>query len=347
MKKTFVIIAAVLLTTACGQKKSAVVEEPKVLTKTEAVTARTIEQAEEFTAEIQPWVENSVAPAAQGVHIDRILVDVGAKVGKGQLLMTLDPTQYNQQRVLLQTAQNDYNRLKPVFEAGGISAQQFEQAKAQLDIQRETTANLQKNIRVVSPISGVVTARNNDPGDLYTGAPVLHVMQIDPVKVIVNITEQFFPYVKVNMPVDVRVEVFPDQIFKGTVSRIHPALDPATRTFTVEVKVPNRGEVLRPGMYSRTTFNMGEKAGILVPDVSILKQTGSSERYLYVIQGDSAVRRSVKVGRQVGDRVDILSGVAVGEQVAVTGLSKMSDGAKVEVRNDDAGVDKNEIEQAL
>ena len=192
-------------------------------------------------------------------------------------------------------------------------------------------ANLKKNIELRSPITGVVTARNNEAGDLFMNQPILHVMQINPVKVIANIPEQFFPAVKVGMPVDLKLEVFPDRTLAGRVSLIQPALDAATRTFTVEVTVPNGGEVLHPGMFARTIFNMGEKEGVMGPDVAVQKQVGSSERYLYVIKDGKAERRRVTQGRQSGSRIDILSGVEEGEAVAVTAFSRLDDGVEVEI----------------
>ena len=336
MKRIVILGFAVALLAGCtGKKTAAVTEEKGVLTKTARATAATVRLTEEFTSEIEPYKENDITPAASGVHIDKIYVEVGDPVREGQLIVTLDPTQYTQQLVQLKTVEDDYNRLLPVYEAGGISAQQIEQAKAQLDVQREVVANLKKNIEVRSPISGVVTARNYESGDLFAQQPILHIMQIDPLKVIANISEQYFSNVKVGMPVKLTVDIFPDEEFTGTVSLIYPALDPTTRTFKVEVKVPNAKRTLRPGMYARTTFDMGSKEGVMVPDVAVQKQVGSAERYLYVIEGDSvAERRSIKVGRQVGDRVDILSGVEPGEQVAVTALSKLFDGAKVDIKKD-------------
>lgn len=336
MKRIVILGFAVALLAGCtGKKTAAVTEEKGVLTKTARATAATVRLTEEFTSEIEPYKENDITPAASGVHIDKIYVEVGDPVREGQLIVTLDPTQYTQQLVQLKTVEDDYNRLLPVYEAGGISAQQIEQAKAQMDVQREVVANLKKNIEVRSPISGVVTARNYESGDLFAQQPILHIMQIDPLKVIANISEQYFSNVKVGMPVKLTVDIFPDEEFTGTVSLIYPALDPTTRTFKVEVKVPNAKRTLRPGMYARTTFDMGSKEGVMVPDVAVQKQVGSAERYLYVIEGDSvAERRSIKVGRQVGDRVDILSGVEPGEQVAVTALSKLFDGAAVDVKKD-------------
>ncbi len=331
------MLFAAVASTACVSRTTTtdVAADPRVLTKSAAVETAAVRLTEEFTSEIEPYKENDITPAAAGVHIDRILVEVGDKVQAGQLLVTLDPTQYTQARVQLKTVEDDYNRLLPVYKAGGISAQQIEQAKAQLDVQREVVANLKKNIEVRSPISGVVTARNYESGDLFAAQPILHVMQIDPLKVVVNISEQYFPNVRLGMPVELMVDIFPDKTFTGAVSLIYPALDPATRTFKVEVRVPNADRTLRPGMYARTIFDLGEKQGALVPDVAIQKQVGTAERYLYVIVGDSvAERRAVKPGRQVGDRVDVLSGVEPGEQVAVTALSKLFDGAKVTIKQD-------------
>lgn len=337
MKKIMMLAAGAVLMAGCGGGRNAVVEEsdPRVLTRSAVAEGTTVRLTEAFTSEIEPFRENDITPAASGVHIERILVDVGDEVRAGQLLVTLDPTQYTQQLVQLKTVEDDYRRLLPVYEAGGISAQQIEQAKAQLDVQREVVSNLKRNIEVLSPITGVVTARNYESGDLFAQQPILHVMQIDPLKVIVNISEQYFRNVQVGMPVRLSVEIFPEREFTGRVSLIYPALDAATRTFKVEVTVPNGDRTLRPGMYARTTFDMGSKSGVLVPDVAVQKQVGSAERYLYVIAGDSvAERRSVEVGRQVGDRVDVLRGVEAGEQVAVTALSKLFDGARVEVKQD-------------
>ena len=337
MKKILMMIAAAAMTAGCTGKRTtaSAPEENRVLTRGVVAEETAVRLIEEFTSEIEPYRENDVTPAASGVHIDRILVEVGDAVREGQLVVSLDPTQYTQQLVQLQTIESDYNRLLPVYEAGGISTQQIEQARAQLDVQREVVANLKKNIEVRSPISGVVTARNYESGDLFAQQPILHIMQIDPLKVIVNISEQFFPQVKVGMPVSLYVEIFPEESFTGRVSLIYPALDAATRTFKVEVTVPNGAGRLRPGMYARTSFDMGGKTGVMVPDVAVQKQVGSAERYVYVIVGDTvAERRSVEVGRQIGDRVDILRGVASGEQVAVTALSKLFDGARVEIKED-------------
>ncbi len=333
MKKTLIWMAAALMLTACGQKQQTAetTEEVKVLTKTTTAEQQTISLTEEYTSEVIAYKENDITPAASGVHIDRILVDVGDKVRQGQLLITLNPTQYNQARVNLKVLEDNVNRLKPVYEAGGISAQEFDQVKAQYDVQLEAVENLKKNIEVLSPISGVVTARNNEAGDLFMNQPVLHIMQINPLKVVANIPEQYFANVKRGMEVSLKADAYPEELFKGQVELIHPAINTTTRTFAVEIRVPNASERLRPGMFSRTFFDMGKREAVMVPDVAVQKQVGSSERYLYVIKDGVAERRRVELGRQIGQMVEILSGVEAGEQVAVTALSRLENGVKVEI----------------
>ena len=334
MKRQALLLVAAALAWSCGgnDKTAQKTEEQSIPTKTEAATEEVVLLEERFTSEIRAFRENDITPAAQGVHIDRIRVDVGDRVSAGEVVVELDPTQYNQQMVQLKTIEDDYNRLKPVFEAGGISRQAIDQAKARLDMQREVVANLKKNIEVKSPISGVITARNYESGDLFAQKPVLHIMQIDPLKIVANISERYFPAVKLGDEVGLRVEIFPEERFTGRVSLIYPALDPTTRTFTVEVSVENKQNKLRPGMYAETIFNMGEKQGVMVSDVAVRKQVGSSEKYLYVIVGDSvAERRRVEVGRQSNGKLDILQGVRAGEQIAVTSISKLFDGAPVKV----------------
>ncbi|MBP3426337.1 MAG: efflux RND transporter periplasmic adaptor subunit [Rikenellaceae bacterium] len=332
----FLTLALGTVLVGCGGKQEATTaqtETAKVLVKTETAITQTVAQTEEFTANIEPYKKNYITPAVQGVRIDRILVDVGDRVKKGQLLVEMDPTNYNQQRVNLQNAQDTYDRTKKVFEVGGVSQQQLDQAHNNLTLQKEVIANLEKNIKLLSPINGVVTARNDEAGNLFANQPILQVMQIDRLKVTVNISEQFYPVVKLGTPVKVGVDIFPGEEFDGKVTLIYPAMDAATRTFTVEITIPNASERLRPGMFSRSTFNMGNRESVMISDVAVARQAGTAERYAFVEKDGVAERRVVRLGRQVGNLVEVLSGIEAGEKVIVTGLSKLEQGTPVEVQN--------------
>ena len=340
MKKSFIMIAAVVAMAACTSNQTQTAEttaenvEKAVLVKSATAELRTVNLTETYTSEIKPYKENDVTPAVAGLHISQIKVDVGDHVRKGQVIVVMDQTTLKQQEINLATMQDNYDRMKPVHEAGGISDQQLIQIENQLNLQKEVVDNLRKNSTIVSPLTGIVTARNFESGDLFAQMPILHIMQINQLKVMANISEQYYRTVKVGQKVEIEVDIFPGEVFEGKVSRINPALDAATRTFGVEITIPNAKERLRPGMYARATFNMGERESVMIPDQALQKQVGSSERYVYVIKDGVAEYRFVKDGRRVGNLIEITEGLSAGEVVATTSFTHLMTGKKVEIKNE-------------
>lgn len=333
----FIIAAAAMVACNSNEKSAATddaAEVKAVAVKTSTAELVTVDLMETYTSEILPYKENDITPAAQGLHIDRIMVDVGDRVKAGQVLVTLNRTNLRQLELNMATVQDTYDRMVPVHAAGGVSDQQLTELENTLNLQREMVEHMRKNSEIVSPISGVVTARNFEDGDLFASMPILHIMQIDKLKVMANVSEQYYPVVKVGQKVDITVDIFPGETFEGKVTRINPALDAQTRTFGVEITIPNSNERLRPGMYARATFNMGQRSSVMVDDVAVQKQSGSSERYVYVIKDGVADYRLVRDGRRVDGMVEILSGVEVGEDVATTSFVRLMDGTAVEVVNE-------------
>lgn len=340
MKKSLIMLIAAVAMTACAsnetnkEQTSAEVAEAAVLVKSATAVLQTVDLTETYTSEIKPYKENDITPAVAGLHISQIKVDVGDHVAKGQVIVVMDQTTLKQQEINLATMQDNYDRMLPVHAAGGISDQQIVQLENQLNLQKEVVENLRKNSTIHSPISGVVTARNFEAGDLFAQAPILHIMQINQLKVKANISEQFYTTVKVGQVVTIEVDLFPGEQFEGKVTRINPALDAATRTFGVEITIPNAKERLRPGMFARATFNMGERESVMIPDQALQKQVGSSERYVYVIKDGVAEYRLVKDGRRVGDLIEITEGLEAGEVVATTSFTRLMTGKKVEIKNE-------------
>ncbi len=336
MKTMGALALAAAVMTGCGTKGGktggAADSLKGVDVKTYVTNLETVQNVAEFTGNIEANVVNNIGPNMP-VRINRILVEVGAHVSKGQLLVEMDPANYNQAAVQLSNLETDYNRLKTVYDAGGVSKQQLDQLETQLRVSREQVRTLKDNIELRSPVSGVVTDRYFDAGDLYMTSPngILTVMQINVVKVTMQVSEQFFPQVKKGMGVEVAVDLFPGEAFKGNVSLIYPAINTATRTFTVEVSIPNSNLRLRPGMYCRATIRLGEKQGIMLPDLAVQKQMGTAERYVYVIENGVAHRRTITIGRQIGNRYDVLSGLQAGEEVVISGVSRLAEGTAVNV----------------
>ena len=335
------MLAVAAMMVACGADDSnkqaaadvAAKAKKAVDVKVASATVAQLDVCETYTAELKAIKENNITPAAQGLHIKEILVDVGDTVVEGQVLAKLDDTTLKQLEIQLATTQDTYDRLKPVHNAGGVSEQQFVQTENTLNALKEQLDQLRKNTVITSPISGVVTARNFEEGDLFASMPLFHIMQVDKLKVKVYVSERYFPNVELGQSVNISTDIYPGKVFTANVSRINRVIDPSTRTFEVEVTIPNRDDKfkLAPGMSANATFTMSQRNSVIVPAVAVQKQTGSSDRFVYVVKDGVADYRFVKDGLRVGEFIEILDGVEDGEVVATTGLARLLDGKRVNV----------------
>lgn len=327
------LLAAALLascggTDRTGSAESEVSQKTKV--RVEAVRLVPVEQNATFTATVEADKVNNIAPAMGG-RIRKIYVDVGSPVRQGQAVVAMDAATFSQQETQVATLKRDYARYKELFEVGGISKQQLDQAKTQLDVAETALGNLGENTTLTSPVSGVVTARNYDPGDVAGQLPILTIENMNPVKVKVNVSESFYSRVTKGMPVDVQADALGEDSFRGSVSLIYPTFDPVSHTFPVEIMVPNGDLRLRPGMFARVTMNFGTNERPVLSDKAVLKQVGSNDRYVFVEKDGKAVYTLVQLGVRMDDKYEIVSGLNAGDHVITEGHTDLVDGKEVEV----------------
>lgn len=328
-------LASLLLCTACSggdAGKNEGEKEEKVKVTVASVTARPVDQVEEFTATVEADVKNNIAPSMP-VRIEKIHVEVGMNVKKGQRLVQMDRAGLIQSELQLQNKEIEFQRMDELYKVGGVSKSDWDAMKMALDVAKTSYSNLVENTVLLSPISGVVTARNYDNGDMYSGgAPVLTIEQIAPVKLTIHVSESYFTKIKLGMPVKVRLDVYGEEEFAGKVSLIYPTIDQSSRTFPVEVSLPNSNQRVRPGMFARVTFSLGVLDHVVVPDRAIVKQTGSGERFVYVYNGGKVSYKKVELGRRLGDEYELISGVPSGSQVVIAGQSRLQDGMEVTLK---------------
>ncbi|MBQ2163938.1 MAG: efflux RND transporter periplasmic adaptor subunit [Muribaculaceae bacterium] len=205
-------------------------------------------------------------------------------------------------------------------------------SRTSLGASQRSMQTVQENTILRSPISGVVTARNYDAGDL-PGGPILTIQQMNPLKVVVNVNEEEFPKVRIGMPVSITFDAVPGETFNGSVYTINPEIDQATRTFKVEVTISNGAGKVSAGMFARVKFNYGTVNHIVVPDRAVVKMQGAGTRYVFVYNPNGTVRYvEVKLGQRLGDRYEILSGLSSGDRVVIAGQSRLTDGTKVQLQ---------------
>ncbi len=346
MKKLLYFSVALLpfVLASCGGKAKsneadkAAGERPEPV-ETLALDVQSVARDIEYTATMLAWEEVHYAPAAPG-RIDQILVDVGQQVQKGQLLVQMDQTQYHQALVQLKTLETDFARMDTLHKAGTIAQQQYDQMKSQLEVLRSNVAFLAENVRLTAPFSGVISGKYFQPGEMYSGAPaapigkaaILSLVQIDRLKLLVPISERYFPLISKGMEATVRCDIYPDKTFIGKVFNVYPVIDPLSRTFNIEISVDNRERLLRPGMFSRVSLDLDKEQALLLPANAILKLQGSNDRYLFIEENGVAKRIPVTIGKRINDLVEVNSSVLkAGDHLIVKGQGRLLDGMKVEV----------------
>lgn len=329
------VIILVFVSAACTGKKSEPdsvnQEDNRPIVKTMQVISKPVNQIGEYTGTIEAKIKNNIAPQAP-IRIARIFVEIGDRVRKGQRVVQMDAANLTQLELQLNNHKTEFNRIDELYKVGGISKSEWDAAKTTLDISASTYKNMLENTYLLSPISGVISARNYDRGDLYNGSvPVLTVEQINPAKLFLNLSESHFSQVKLNDVIDVRLDVYPEDLFAGKISLIYPTIDPTTRTFTVEVEIPNQESKVRPGMYARAILNYGTDNRVVVPDLAVIKQVGSGDRYVYVYKDGRVYYNKVQLGQRLGSEYELISGVNNNDLVVVAGQSKLQDGIEVQI----------------
>ncbi|MFW5793441.1 MAG: efflux RND transporter periplasmic adaptor subunit [Bacteroidota bacterium] len=334
------LVLAGLFFSSCNIKQEETSEEEsKVLVELTTIETETIIKELEYTGVVQAW-EDAYIGAASPARIEKIFVDVGDRVSKGQKLVQMDRTHLYQAKVQMDNLKNDLDRLEALLEEGAVTQQNYDQLKAQYEIAKSNYNNLAVNTEIKSTLDGVVTGRYYSDGEIFSMSPgpagkpaIISVDQLNPVKVLIGVSENNFLNIKEGQDVKIVADIFGGKVFKGKVYKIHPKIDRATGTFPLEIKIDNPQYELLAGMFVRAKLNLGETTGVIVPSLAVLKQVGSNERYVFVVEDGIAVRKTVELGKKIDDNLEIISGVKAGEKLVIKGQHNLTHQDEVHVVN--------------
>jgi HlyD family secretion protein len=307
----------------------------------------------------------AVAPRAAG-RLQEISVKLGDRVNRGQRIAQIEDFEIKEQvkqqeaaqevsqatirqrEADLQLAKTNVERSRSLFERQLLPRQtlddnearyqsavasvdlakaQNNQSKARLD---ELKINLANTI-ITSPVTGFVARRAVDPGAFVgQNAPVVDVVDVTSVRLVANVVEKDLKQLQRGDSTVVEVDAYPGETFKGRIARVSPVLDPATRTAPIEVEIPNPDFRLKPGMYARVGVVTETKKDALVAPANAVIDLGG-RRGVFQVLNNAAVFRAVQVGTEQLDKVEILGGIAEGEQVITTGAGALRDGDRVQL----------------
>jgi RND family efflux transporter MFP subunit len=309
----------------------------------------------ELPGTLQGFVQAPVAARAGG-YLRRWTRDIGSRVAQGELLAEIDTPELDQQlsqalaarqqtAASVDLAKSTVERWEALRKRDAVSQQELEerrsayaQARANLaaaDANVERLRELQSFKRVVAPFAGVITRRNVDVGDLIDGSgrPLFLLSQTDPLRVYVNVPQSYAHLVRTGLPATVAQAEMRGRSFSGQVARTAAAIDTATRTMQVEVSLPNKDGALMPGAFVQVTLHLPASNGITIPFNALLFRADGVS--VAAIDPDGTVRlRRVKLGRNYGDAVEVLAGLAGNEQLVLNPSDSLAEGDKVQVAED-------------
>jgi len=318
----------------------------------------TIELAGWIKAEKIADIRSKVAGRIESLQFDAddgatVAVEEGLVVKKGQQLAVIDHDVYLAQleaaradveagKVELADAEREEKRMVGLYEGGSATEQSKDKAvtAAKLAIARLALAraNLKlaevnlRELRIVSPIDGIITARHIDEGNLInTGDRIVTVAKLDTVKVVVAAAERYSLAISAGTPVRVKVDAFGERVFKTEVYSVYPALEEQTHTVQIEIRINNDEFLLKPGMFARVTLIVQRKDNVVVVPRDVVLGGKVDEPYVYVVEDDVASKRLVKMGIIQGEICEITDGLQTGEKLVVNGMHYLTDGTAVEV----------------
>ena len=336
MKRYTILTICILAALLAGCKQQAKKETKSAADRVELVETTVLHPVEvmrtiEVSTTLEGYQKMAVAPGVTG-RIEHIYVDVGSRVGRGATLVRMDQQQYNTTKLTFANLALELNRLETLVASGAVSQQTYDQTKLSYDQTEESLRFLAANTYVRAQFPGVISAKNYEDGELYSGQAILELTQINTLKALMSIPETYYPMVKAGMKVDIRSEIYPDTVFPATIEIVYPTIDAASHTFNVKVKIPNGDERLRPGMYVHTSLEMGKSTALLMPYQSVQKLTGANDRYIYLNNDGVAKRVFVQMGQRFDDKIEVLSEeIQEGVEVVTTGAEKLVDGCKLNV----------------
>ena len=363
------LVLALGLLAGCGGQDAGEGDEQEtgVPVAVAAVELGVLDDASTITGKLEAQESARVVPSGAGGKVARVNVDIGDRVTRGQTLVELENTlqaagvsqaeagvvMAESQLRLAETNYSisaaNYERGKLLFQENALAKAQFESQyelpyiQAQESFEKTAPAGLEQaraglksaqeayqQTLIKSPLSGVVTARGVNPGEMASAAmPVLTVVNLDKVVVQANVSENQVNELKPNQEVLVKISAVSGEPLTGVITNIALASDPQTRAYPVKIQIENSEHLLKPGMFAEVQLTREREKSLLVPREAVL--VGVERTTVWVIEDSTAKMREVTVGPSDGKQIVVTSGLEAEEQVVISGQDNLSDGVAVRV----------------
>ncbi len=322
-----------------SEAETAVVAEQNTNVAVRSAVAELKELSSQYTSSstFAPKQEVMLSADANGL-VRRVLVDEGAVVKAGQTLAVIDGNKLNvdlaNAEAVYKNAESEYERFQKAFQTGGVTQQQVDQMRLQLENARNNYRSTQiaaSDLNIKSSFPGIVNKRNIEPGVYVNpGKELFEIVDVSSLKLKVNVDEKNVGSLKLGQTVKVTAQILSDKTFEGKITFIAPKAD-SSLNFPVELEIKNNNSNdLKAGMYGTAHFGSDQKIeALVVPRNAFVGSISSGQ--VFVIDGDKVKLVKVATGRSFGNDIEILSGIEQGTQVVVSGQINLSDGTAVQI----------------
>jgi membrane fusion protein (multidrug efflux system) len=345
------LCAGVMLNTGCKKQEQKVEKEKAVNVRVWTAETRSLRPFVESIGTLKAYDEVAVSSELDGI-LKAIHVDEGSLVSRGQLIAEIKETDYRlageqatavlkQVQASLDNAKLEYQRKETLYKEELVTKQQFddiaarlavaqgdvERAKAGVDLAREKLAKT----KIFAPMAGSILTKKATDGDyIRNGTLLVSIVRTDLLKLAFTISEKDVGALRTGQNVAFFVDTFPGREFKGQLKTIYPGLDERTRSLQVEAVVANSDRSLKPGFFARVTLYTGTpKETVVVPITALLYDNSTTK--LFVVEGDRAKERKVRIGRKYGEFMEIVEGLKEKETVVTVGQNNLMEGVSVNV----------------
>lgn len=358
MKKRLLCFLVIsLLLAGCGQNKqpgtSAEGDNGKaVYVKTSPVEAGDFARILSLPGNLQP-VEQALITAKVSGTAQRVFVDIGTRVSKGQTLCKIEDTTFALQHkkafsdlaseeVRYGDAERNYQRMQELYTSQAISQADFEKIESQFKMAKEDLSRARynyelagenlKETNITSPISGIVSLKDLSEGEnIGPGKAIFAIVNTEQMYVETGISEQDIAAVKEGQPVTISVSSLKGSTFEGKVTHIGPVPDPSAKTYPVKITVGNKDNILKAGMFATVEILFDKRtASLSVPKEAVITEEGL--KYVFVEREGKAEKRLIEIGYGNDARFEVLKGLSSDEKVVSVGYDSLTDGSSVEVR---------------
>lgn len=291
-------------------------------------------------AVLEPNDQSTVSIGTSG-KLTTLRIDLGTRVSKGQVIGSIDTkvkaVDLKSKELAMNKLKLDYERNKELLKGNAISENAVTEAKYNYETKQLEVSQLRQQIadaNIIAPISGIITDKKVLQGEYVNmGSPIATIVDVSKLKTVVYVNEHEVYKLKLKQSASITSDVFPGQKAHGEVSYISPQGD-ENHNYKIEVTVSKTGvaKELKAGTYVKVSFDMQAEGNVLQVPKKALAQ-GTKDPYVYIAEGNKAIRRKIVVGRESGENIEVLSGLSAGDKVITDGQINLVEGSNIEVRN--------------